>query len=112
MRFVFEFARLVLCRTECCGTIPRKSVIRFSPIRKFKLDQKNPKRKSAGGRILLIVQNNEFLDVDQIFEQNTLELVAIRFLSVRSTTFPASQHGFFHVKTARFVRWHHSLPTL
>jgi len=25
--------------------------------------------------------------------------------------FPASRHGFFHVKTARFVCWHHSLPT-
>jgi len=25
--------------------------------------------------------------------------------------FPALRHGFFHVKTVRFVRWHHSLPT-
>ena len=24
---------------------------------------------------------------------------------------PASMHGFLHMKTARFVRWHHSLPT-
>jgi len=24
---------------------------------------------------------------------------------------PALRHGFFHKKTARFVRWHHSLPT-
>ena len=25
--------------------------------------------------------------------------------------FPALRHGFFHVKTVRFVCWHHSLPT-
>ena len=25
---------------------------------------------------------------------------------------PALRHGFFHKKTARFVRWHHSLPTI
>ena len=25
--------------------------------------------------------------------------------------FPALRHGFLHVKTVRFVRWHHSLPT-
>jgi len=30
----------------------------------------------------------------------------------RSVTLPASWHGIFHVKTARFVRWHHSLPTV
>jgi len=28
-----------------------------------------------------------------------------------SVIFPASRHGCFHVKTARFVHWHHVLPT-
>ena len=32
-------------------------------------------------------------------------------LTILISYFPASRHDCFHVKTARFVRWHHSLPT-
>ena len=32
-------------------------------------------------------------------------------MTILISYFPASRHGFSHVKTARLVRWHHSLPT-
>ena len=32
-------------------------------------------------------------------------------MTILISYFPALRHGFFHVKTVRFVRWHHSLPT-
>ena len=48
-----------LCRTECCKILSRKFALCFSPMRRFKLDQKHPKKKPPGGIKLFFCSKNK-----------------------------------------------------